>query len=110
MPDNPQDILRNYSLLDEFYISDDTSTSVGEIDSNPIDAGISPSSKDADIKKQHKSMMTAVDKIWKGYQQAFDKQQYKDQFNIYPLRDFDVYMAELGAVRTFDGDFIAKKG
>jgi hypothetical protein len=51
---------------------------------------------------QMKKLTTAVDKIWKGYLSAYDKTTYKRQFDLYPLRDFDEYMASLGAKRSSD--------
>lgn len=95
-------ILYNYNLLDDYFIDQDVSTNVGEIFVQQPDANVSISPNDKEMYFQMKKLTTAVDKIWKGYLSAYDKTTYKRQFDLYPLRDFDEYMASLGAKRSSD--------
>ena len=102
--ENIKKILYNYNLLDDYYIADDTSTSTGEIYTEPLDASITLNTKaNKDIAKQLALLQTAVDKIYKGYLAAFNKDAYKKQFDLYPLRDFEEHMASLGAQRSGNG-------
>lgn len=102
-----EDILHNFNLLDEFFITDDSSTSTGEIQIAPIDSDIAFSPADKEMKRQRNLALSAVEKIWQGYLTAKDQGAYTKQFDIYPMRDFDEYMASLGAVRVNNeqGDF-----
>lgn len=106
MEDNLKKILHSYNLLDDYFIDQDSTTTTGEINASPIDDAVFIG-RYKDIYGQKKLMETAIDKIYKGYNAAYDKGAYKAQFDIYPMRDFDEHMASLGAKRTDDGiDFI----
>lgn len=106
MDDSLRNILHNYNLLDDYFIDQDSSTTTGEIDASPIDDAVFIG-RYKDIYSQKKLMESAVDKIYKGYNAAYDKGAYKSQFDIYPMRDFDEHMASLGAIRADNGiDFI----
>lgn len=54
---------------------------------------------------QRKKMTAAVDKIWRGYNDSYDKNEFRDKFDIYPMRDFDSWMASLGAKRNAKGNY-----
>lgn len=90
-----------YDLLDDFFIDQDSTTNTGEVQSSGVDANILVNNKD--VSKQINLMRTAVDKIYKGYLAAYDKASYKEQFDLYPMRDFDEHMAGLGARRSING-------
>ena len=95
-------ILHNYNLLDDYFIDQDSTTSTGEINATPIDDAVFVG-KYKDITNQKALMESAVDKIFRGYNAAYDKGAYKAQFDIYPMRDFDEHMASLGAKRSANG-------
>lgn len=95
-------ILHNYNLLDDYFIDQDSTTSTGEINATPIDDAVFVG-KYKDITNQKALMESAVDKIFRGYNAAYDKGAYKAQFDIYPMRDFDEHMASLGAKRSSNG-------
>lgn len=98
-----KNILNNYNLLDDFvFVDEDVSNVTGEIESVPIDAAIFIG-KNKDITKQVELMRSAVEKIYNGYQSAYDKSSYIEQFDIYPMKNFDQHMADLGARRSPNG-------
>lgn len=106
MDNDLKKILHNYNLLDDYFIDQDSTTTTGEINAEPIDDAVFVG-RYKDIYAQKELMETAIEKIYKGYNAAFDKSAYKAQFDIYPMRDFDEYMASLGAIRSDNGiDFI----
>ena len=51
-------------------------------------------------------MAYAIEKIWAGYLSAYNKDVYRAKFDIYPLRDFDYWMRDLGASRQDNGNFL----
>ena len=100
--DQIKNILHGFNLEDDYFINPDATENTGEVISNPSDANILIKAG-ATIKPQLTKMRSAVDKIYKGYLAAYDKESYKKKFDIYPLRDFETYMADLGAKRANNG-------
>lgn len=90
--------------LDKAYFDQDRSNDVGEVQSIPVGSeqgvGLKP-----EMLKQQKRMAAAIEKIWAGYLSAPNKDVYRAKFDIYPLRDFDYWMRDLGATRQNNGDF-----
>lgn len=95
---------------DRYYFDGDRPNVSGEVFTTAIGEGGASSRISADMIKQKKRMMQAVELIYAGYLSADDKDDYKNKFDIYPLRNFDHWMAELGAYRNADGNFRGVKG
>jgi hypothetical protein len=85
-------------LDDDFFFDDDRSVSTGEIEASPVDASVAIQVKE--VASQVNKMRSAVNKIFKAYNTAYSKESFKDKFDIYPMRDFDLHMADLGAKRS----------
>lgn len=104
---NTSDIDKKSSIsreLDKAYFDDDRPNVSGEIQSIPIGSeqafGLTE-----EMETQKRKMAYAIEKIWAGYLTAYNKDVYRAKFDIYPLRDFDYWMKNLGAYRQSTGNF-----
>lgn len=96
-----KNIIHGLNLDDDYFVNPDATENTGEISSKPTDANIFIKGKD--IKPQLNKFRSAISKIYQGYEAAYDKEAYKKKFDIYPLKDFEQHMSELGAKRSQNG-------